>query len=299
MSFPKPSTSLSLNSFDELSTKIQKDISGFEKLAALLKAKAGINLVTSDKNISLMASRLISILIKYKLNGYHQYLLFLSKGTSVHMTEFVSALTTNTTQFFREASHFDVLKAKLPGILESKAKQHHYELRIWCAAASTGQEVYTILMVLLEQIEDLRRWNLKFLATDIDPEVLATGLQGIYSEEAVQQVPQIQRQHYFDTIIKSPSEKMYQMKAEFRNMIRFAQFNLLLEQYPFEFPFDIIFCRNVLIYFDQPTCVQVIANLEKALSPGGLLFLGHSETGTMTSRGLKMFSHSAYQRVSK
>lgn len=273
--------------------QLQADDGGYTKLAALLKEHAGINMVLNDKNLTLMASRLASILKARAFNGYKKYYEYLASGAPGAMNEFICALTTNTTQFFREPVHFEVLKRKLVEIIEYKKKRHTHEIRIWCSAASTGQEVYTMMMVIQDQIKNLGKWNICFLATDIDHDVLERAASGIYQATEMNGIPEQYRSQFFNRL----QDGSYQFKSEFREGIRFAQFNLLTEKYPFQYPFDVIFCRNVLIYFDRPTAEGVIERLARALRPGGFLFLGHSETGMMKSKILKNFSSAAYQRT--
>jgi chemotaxis protein methyltransferase CheR len=224
----------------------------------------------------------------------------LSRGSSEHLTEFICALTTNTTHFFRESVHFDFLKNRLPELAEAKRKQHKHELRVWCSASSTGQEVYTLMMVIQSFLNDanpaFKTWDLKFLATDIDPEVLERASSGTYQETELSGVPDPLKQQFFRAV-RTGVQKAYQVQSEYRSKIRFAQFNLLTERYPFQFPFDIIFCRNVLIYFDRPTAEKVIEKLAGALAPGGLLFLGHSETGMMRSKVMKTLASGVYQKA--
>lgn len=279
----------------QLMDKLQSDTVGFEKLANMLKQHAGINMTTNDKNLTLMASRLVSILKKYQLQSYRDYFNFLSSAGENEFSEFIFSLTTNTTHFFREAVHFDVLKEKMSEIIGQKRAQNSTELRVWCSASSTGQEVYTILMVLLNQFPVLSNWRIHFLATDIDREVLERAAAGIYQDSEMNGVADLYRQKFFQSI--DASGRQFQVKQEFRKLIRFAPFNLLSESYPFQHMFDIIFCRNVLIYFDRPTSEGVIEKMAKNLRAGGLLFLGHSETGMMRSKMLKPIASGAYMKI--
>lgn len=277
--------------------RLQKDLNGFSKLAQILKMETGINLVTSEKNITLMASRLGKVLKRLKIESYKDYIRLLENKNPLIVTDFISAMTTNTTRFFRESEHFDVLKKIIPNILHEKKKDHNYELRIWCSASSTGQEVYTLLMVILGLIENLNQWSLKFLATDIDKMVLQQAANGIYTRDEVGDIPETHLQEYFVLKSTKTGDFSYQIKPNYRDMIRFAPFNLLSEKYPFQHPFDIIFCRNVLIYFDTKTVEQVIKNLSSSLSGQGYLFLGHSETGAMRSmKNFNSIANSAYQK---
>lgn len=281
---------------EEILVSLQSDQNSFIKLAQFLKERAGINLVLNEKNLTLMASRLIKVFKKRGITSYTEYINILKKNQSADIGEFISAMTTNTTQFFREADHFDFLRNKLKAIIEQKKREHSNELRIWCSASSTGQEVYTLLMVILDCIADLDSWEIKFLATDIDLNVLKKAATGIYRESEMRGISDIQKSTYFQRI-SDGDDIEFQVKANYRNLIRFAPFNLLTEKYPFQFPFDVIFCRNVLIYFDRPTAELVIEKLVHSLGKKGVLFLGHSETGMIKTRLAKAIANGVYTRV--
>ncbi len=276
--------------------KLQKDEQGFLKLSTILKKNAGINMVLNDKNLTLMASRLNSLLKGLQISDYKQYAELLDKPNSKYLADFIVALTTNTTQFFREPSHFKFMTEKLGEIFARKEKQKNYDLRIWCSATSTGQEVFTIMMTILNHPLMSKKWNIKFLATDIDYEVLQKASNGIYQESEMQGVPDHCLQKYCN-VFKEKDGKKYQFKDEIRESIRFATFNLLTDKYPFKHPFDIVFCRNVLIYFDRPTAEGVIEKLAQTLVKDGFLFLGHSETGMMKTKLLKTVSNAAYTKI--
>jgi chemotaxis protein methyltransferase CheR len=287
---------LEISNSEKLLATLQEDQISFNKLAQILKNKTGINLALNDKNLTLMASRLIKILKKREITKYKDYIDILNQNNSSELSEFISAMTTNTTQFFREVDHFTIMEKWLTHLIEEKKNQHNYELRVWCSASSTGQEVYTILMVLLNKIPNLQSWDIKFLATDIDLKVLQKAADGVYNESEILGISEINMKKYFH-VIKTEDRPLYQINSTFRDLIRFAPFNLLTEKYPFQFPFDIIFCRNVLIYFDRPTAENVINKLGQTLGKNGLLFLGHSETGMMKSKLLKPIANSVYQRA--
>ncbi len=279
-----------------LLAQLQADQKGFRLLADLLKAKAGINMIPSEKNLTLMASRVSSVLKKHGIEGYSEYIKCLNSSPAKYLSEFIFTMTTNTTQFFRESAHFDFLQANFKKILAEKAKRHEYEIRIWCSATSTGQEVYTLLMVILAQISNLEKWQIRFLASDIDHRVLEKAAAGIYQESDLNEIPNQFHQQFFEHIQREDRTEV-QIKAKYRNLVRFAPFNLLTEKYPFQHPFDIIFCRNVLIYFDRPTAEGVVEKLAQALRPEGLLFLGHSETGFMKSKLVKSLKAGVYQKL--
>ena len=278
-------------------TKLQADTKGFQELSVLLREYAGINLTLSAKNHSLMATRMMSVLKTFKLDGYKEFIKLLHSGDARAKHEFVMALTTNTTHFFRENAHFDFLSKQIPLILERKRKSHNLELRVWCSAASTGQEVFTILMSILESGKELLNgFSIKFLATDIDTQVLKKCCEAKYTEKEIEGIPSMLLQKYFKKISVG-NDVYYKVISELQNYVRFAQFNLIDPQYPFKHQFDIIFCRNVLIYFESKQASEVVDKMVNVLSPGGLLFLGHSESGTMKSKKVKTLSHAVYEKL--
>lgn len=267
---------------------LQEDVKGFEKLAVILKQVAGINLPTNTKNISLMAGRLCPVIKDFELSGYNELLGQLNQGNEELKSQFILAMTTNTTSFFREKSHFDTLRAELPKMFERKRKANDYELRVWCAAASYGHEPFTILMTILETVELNNSWDLKFLASDIDTMALQKAVSASYTEQELEGVAPFLRQKYFSGTTVKP---IYQ------KLIRFAPFNLMSEPYPFQHRFDIVFCRNVLIYFEQETAARVLDKMIGVLNLGGLLFIGHSEAGTLRNKKVKSIAHAVYQKV--
>jgi len=273
--------------------KLENDQAGFDRLSLLLKQHAGINLPPTPKNLTLLSTRLRKILRRHGFSTYQQYYQFLRKNPRL-VNEFVSYMTTNITQFFRENSHFKVLKDVLPEMLEAKSKAIDFELRIWCAAASTGEEPYSIAMTLIEGISDIVKWDIKFLATDIDSAVLDQAMNGVYREKQIETIPPIILSKYFSIF----GNGRYQVKPNLKSMVQFAEFNLNTNEYPFQKPFDIIFCRNVLTYFDQETAHTVLTKLVSQLRPGGVLFLGHSESGNIKHQSLERFAMAAYKKTS-
>lgn len=274
-----------------------RDSEGFLLLAKLLKEMVGIDLPLTPKNMSLMASRLRKILVELGIENYGAYRDYLVSGGDAAKRRFISAMTTNTTQFFREKDHFDELTRRLPSLVDAKRRANSSEIRVWCAAASTGQEPYTILMTVLEALGEGSSLNLKFLATDIDLEVLQRAADGIYSEAEIEGVPPNLLSKYFEPCV-SGRGRGWRVREVYRRMIRFAQFNLVQEPYPFQHRFDVVFCRNVLIYFDNGTAAGVVDRLARQLSPDGLLFVGHSECGLTRSSQLKTLAPAAYALMS-
>jgi chemotaxis protein methyltransferase CheR len=285
----------------QLNSGIYQDLAGVERASALLKDWAGINLPNNDKNRSLMAGRLAPILRAMGIETLSEYIDVLEKNPSKELvSQFICAMTTNTTEFFREPKHYDILKKLLGEAIQKGIKKLRPEIRIWCAAASTGQEPYSLLITLLETLPNPYSWDIQFLATDIDVKVLNRASQGVYTKQEVQNVPPHILANYFkrkpgDDSSQS-SEDKYVVRGTIRNMIRFAPFNLLTAPFPFQHPFDFIFCRNVLIYFDRETASGVIQRSAQALRRDGYLFIGHAETVVGKSPLLRSVAHAVYQR---
>lgn len=279
---------------ESIMEELRQDVAGFRILAAALKKHAGIYLPENEKNFFLMAGRMNKVLRENGLTRYSEYIELLQSGDVKYLNELCSALTTHTTEFFREEKHFPILKALVTEIVSRK--NFNGELRIWCAAASTGQEPYSIAMVLDEVRLSLRQFSLKILATDIDLQVLEKASEGIYSAAEMVNVSLPLRQKYF-TSVYDQEMNGYQVNQRLRNLVDFAPFNLITKSFPFQFPFDIIFCRNVLIYFDFETRVAIINNFATALSPESYLFLGHAEAGVVKCPNLKTIDIAVYQRI--
>jgi chemotaxis protein methyltransferase CheR len=281
MSVPREGGSARLrrNQIDssELLSQLQSDEAGFMKIAKRIKGISGLHLPLSPKNLSLVASRLHSIIRRYNMSGYEDYDGFLESASPDLVQEFVSALTTNTTQFFREEAHFQFLSTLLTRILDLKRREGSRELRVWCAASSTGQEPYSLAMTIRQVLAAYPSIQLKFLASDIDTEVLETASSGIYTADDLKSLQGLQRQRWME----KREDGDFEMRQEIKDSIRFAQFNLKSSPWPFQFKFDIIFCRNVLIYFDREDCAAIIDRMSQVLAPGGHLFLGHSESGML------------------
>lgn len=258
----------------------------FQFFAQKMYELSGVHLPVSAKNEALVKNRLSKILRRHQYADYDQLKTALRDPTPEMLSEFISALTTNKTHFFREEAHFEWLQKYLPTHFQS-----HSELRVWCAAASTGQEPYTIAMLLNEFLTPEQREKTKFLATDIDLQVLKKASEGAYTESEMDGCPPEYRKKYFD---KTPTG--FKAKPQLSAGVRFAQINLM-DEWPFQHKFHIIFCRNVLIYFDPPTTKRVIDQMAKFLAPKGHLILGHSESGTVKGEGIKPLTRAIYQKV--
>lgn len=266
----------------------------YELFAEKMYDIAGVDLPSTPKNHALLRNRLIKILRRRGIASYEGYWELVKNGSQDVISEFVSALTTNMTSFFRESAHFDFLAKILP---EQFSKS---ELRIWCCASSTGQEPYTISMTCKESLPDAQIARTKILATDIDQQVLKKASIGIYDEKDLQGLNPNLRQKYFNKVKsndKKRTEDLFEASDDIHKLIRFAYFNLMNETYVFQNKFHIVFCRNVLIYFDEETTKRVINNLTSVLAPGGYLILGHSESGNVKHPGLKPLSRAIYQKL--
>jgi chemotaxis protein methyltransferase CheR len=281
----------------ELFQELQTDTNGFIQVSKVLEDLAGIHLPLNEKNLSLMSSRLSALMRSLSLQSYEQYIEHLNNGDDSTIREFISLMTTNTTHFFRENSHFKVLKELLINLVQrNRGANIPNDIRIWCAASSTGQEPYSIAMTVAEVFASNPAMQFKILATDIDREALDRAGKGIYTSVECENIPPLYRAKYFDEV---HSDGHFRVKAELRRHIEFAEFNLSASTYPFDSCFDVVFCRNVLIYFEKHAAQGVVKRLQKSLTTGGCLFLGHSESGTMHScTGLTSIAACAYLKAS-
>lgn len=236
-------------------------------------------IVLSDSKREMVYRRLSRIIRERKLESFSDYCQLLRTNTEQEEKYFINAITTNLTNFFREKHHFDYLKQhEIPKIIaqEKKSKGRNKRLRIWSTASSTGEEPYSIAITLLETMQaQLPEWDVKILATDIDSNVLAHGSAGIYANNRVEELPKTIKKQYF---IQGTGSKNTQVKVikDLRDLITFKCLNLL-HDWPMKGPFDVIFCRNVIIYFDKKTQQELFSRYYELLKPGGLLILGHSE----------------------
>lgn len=209
----------------------------------------------------------------------------------------IDAITTNKTEFFREPEHFRYLAASaLPQLLAGRATSSRSPLKLWSAACSTGAEPYTLAMVLAERGEIHPGLNFSILATDLCTEVLQTAVLGIYPEAMIAPVPAELRRRYL-LRARTPGRGTVRIAPELRARIRFGRLNLIASDYPVDRDFDVIFCRNILIYFDKPTQEAVLRRLCDHLCPGGYLFLGHSETLAGFQLPLQLASNTVFRRA--
>jgi chemotaxis protein methyltransferase CheR len=251
----------------------------FDRIARFLYDHCGIHL--TDTKRDLVKARLAKRLRVTGIDTYGQYIdHVLADPEGIECYEFIDALSTNLTSFFRESRHFDYLAQELlPEIV--RRNQHTRRIRAWSAACSSGEEPYTLAIVLNETLPKIgagRGWDTKLLATDISTRVLKKAQLGVYGMDRVKSVAPALRGKYFEPR-KIGGEEHAAVSPQLRSMITFARLNLM-ERWPFTGPFDFIFCRNVMIYFDKPTQEKLVARYYDLLTPGGVLFTGHSESLT-------------------
>jgi chemotaxis protein methyltransferase CheR len=243
------------------------------EIAAMIYADAGIAL--NDSKASLVYSRLSKHIRNLGLRGFREYCaLVASPEGAPERREMLSHLTTNFTRFFRENHHFDHLRTEvLPGLI-ARAKAGG-RVRIWSAACSDGQEPYSIALTVLSMLQNVADYDFRILATDIDPKILALARAGAYDETALETVNPAMRKQWFKEVDIGGRRK-FQVDDRVKRLITFNELNLMA-QWPFKGPFDVIFCRNVVIYFDEPTQVKIWSRFAGLLPEGGHLYIGHSE----------------------
>jgi chemotaxis protein methyltransferase CheR len=249
----------------------------FKFICQFVYENAGIVLNNSKREM--LYRRLTRIIRDRKLNSFTEYCQLLRGQGEKEKDFFINAITTNLTSFFRENHHFEYLaNEEIPALIKSKTTGSNGKkrLRVWSSASSTGEEPYSIAITLLEAMRvDLPSWDIKILATDIDSNVLAKGKAGVYDVNRIEDIPQKLKQNYFFQGCGKNSESV-KVHDKLKNIITFKQLNLL-HDWPMKGPFDVIFCRNVIIYFDKKTQLELFTRYYEMLAPGGLLFLGHSE----------------------
>jgi chemotaxis protein methyltransferase CheR len=259
--------------------------SDFEKIQALIYTRAGISL--HDGKHAMVYSRLSRRLRETGHTSFKGYLAWLESNEGPEWQEFVNALTTNLTSFFRERHHFEVFFDHL------KASPSNKRWNVWCAAASTGEEPYSIAITALEALGGANAFAL--IASDIDSKVLATAAQGIYKMESLKGISQAQLQRFFmrGTGVNAG---MVRVKPDVKKMIDFTVVNLIRNDWPFRDAFDAVFCRNVMIYFDAGTQRRVLEGIYKVMKPGGLLFVGHAENFSDSKDLFALKGKTVYER---
>ena len=245
----------------------------FEAIRKTVYDNFGIHLTEQKK--SLVVGRLQKLLRQLGFTNFMQYYEYLLKHPKA-LSDLVNRISTNHTFFFRENEHFNYMRdVALPELRQRHIAHNDKDVRIWCAAASSGEEPYTIMITLLEFFgAEYSKWDIGLLATDISETALAGAHKGVYPAERLQQVPENLRKKYFH----HQRDGQWAVSDRLKKEVTYRRFNLMNKTFPFKKKFDIVFCRNVMIYFDQPTREELVHKLYDLTVPGGYLFIGHSET---------------------
>ncbi|MDO6465404.1 CheR family methyltransferase [Pseudoalteromonas carrageenovora] len=260
----------------------------FKEIAALVYNACGI--VLGEHKREMVYSRIARRIRERKLTDFSTYLAYLNSHKDQEFDAFINALTTNLTSFFRESHHFDYLKKQLvPALLVQNKNSRR--VRIWSAGCSTGEEPYSLAMALHELFPS--NWDVKILATDLDSNVLKKAHTGVYSAANVNGLDDALLKRWF---LKSKDGESYKVKPKLQQLISFKRLNLL-QDWPMKGPFDLILCRNVVIYFDKDTKDLLFKRYAKILAPHGHLFLGHSETMGKEHIEFKNLGKTMYQKA--
>jgi chemotaxis protein methyltransferase CheR len=268
------------------------EVSLFKKFCEITYEKSGIALKPGKE--ALVEARVAKRQRALHIESQQEYLQYLeTEPTGEELVFFLDAISTNYTHFFREKGHFDILEQDVRAWEAAGCRQ----LKIWCAASSTGEEPYSLVVTMMEALEGTGA-DFKLLATDISTRVLEKASAGIYSAEQLEPVGRPLRAKYFNRIGKRDAEdEVFKIKEVPRQHVVFKRLNLSQPPFPMSGPLDAVFCRNVMIYFDQAVRQGLISEIERLLKPGGLLCIGHSETLTGIKCGLKLERPSVYRKL--
>jgi chemotaxis protein methyltransferase CheR len=258
----------------------------FERIARMIHERAGISLSPSKQQM--VYSRLARRLRERELRSFDQYLALLAAGDKAELEAFTNSLTTNLTAFFREPHHFPILREHVLAQTGSRC------IELWCSAASTGEEPYSMAMTMVDAFGTYTP-PVHIIATDVDTQVLATAQRGVYSMERLEHLPQHRVRQFF--LRGTGAQAGYaRVRPELQQMITFQPLNLLDPSWPLRGPFDAIFCRNVMIYFDKQTQRRILERFAPLLREDGLLFAGHSESFQHAAELFRSRGKTVYER---
>lgn len=270
--------------YKELSEKL------FLNFRQIIYQESGIN--CTDIKKALMQARIMKRIRELKLEDYEDYYNYLNENYDSEKIHLINCITTNKTDFFREPAHFTFLSEKvIPGYASEKRK----EIRIWSAGCSTGEEPYSIAITVIDACGRGYTPNIKILATDIDTEVLKKAQQGIFKEEVIDDIDIETLKKYFYRG-RGENQGFFKIKEPVRKLISFRRLNLLGHGFPMKKKFDIIFCRNVIIYFDKDSQKRLFDNFHRYLNDDGYLFVGHSETLTGITDKFNFMRNTVYTK---
>jgi chemotaxis protein methyltransferase CheR len=268
--------------------------SEFKLLRTLVYEKFGINL--TEQKRSLLVGRLQKYIQGLGFTSFKDYFDYLNTDKTLKgLDELINRISTNFSYFYRENAHFDFFSQKaLPELINTLKVKQAKDIRIWTAGCSTGEEPYMLIMLMMEYLGlDYPNWSAGLLATDISEKVLTFAKQGLYPADRTSKVPNKILTKYFT---KMP-ENMMAVNSKIKNELTLRRFNLMNAVFPFKQPFHMIFCRNVMIYFDKPTRDTLVKKFHKALAPGGYLFIGHSETIGRDQNDFRYIMPACYQKI--
>jgi len=266
----------------------------FRQLRELVYERLGINL--TEKKRSMLIGRLQKLLRTSSFKNFQDYYEYLVNDSSMTaMTELINRVTTNYSFFYRGKSHFEFfIQSALPEVVASLRKRNSRDLRVWTAGCSTGEEPYMLAILMREFFgNEYGMWDGGILATDISEKVLNFALQGVYPEDRTKEIPVQLKNKYLNRL----NDGQLAIKDSIRREVIFRKFNLKNTHYPFQKPFQIIFCRNVMIYFDKQTRDTLLHRFYEATEPDGYLFIGHSETLGREQNLYKYIMPAVYRRL--
>lgn len=258
----------------------------FDRVQKLIYQRAGISLHNGKH--AMVYSRLSRRLRETGHKSFNEYLTWLESSDGPEWQEFINALTTNLTSFFRENHHFDIFRKHLT------LNKQRSKWRVWCCAASTGEEPYSILMTAVEALGP--HPSVSLIGSDIDSKVLSTAARGVYRIENLKNITDSQFREFF-LRGKGANAGMVRIKPELQKMVEFKIVNLVRDSWPFQELFDVVFCRNVMIYFDAPTQRRVLERIHQVMAPGGLLFVGHAENFSESRDLFVLKGKTVYERT--
>jgi len=261
----------------------------FDQVKEVAYALTGIKLTDHKKNM--IYSRLARRIRQRGLNSFDDYCHLLNQQGNDEATEFVNAITTNLTSFFRENHHFEYLKNSVfPELIKKNSASRR--VRVWSAGCSTGEEPYSIAICLSEQMP-IGSWDIKVLATDLDTNVVAHAKRGVYQDDRIESIDEGRSRKWF---LRDANGSEVRVKRSLQELITFKPLNLL-ERWPMKGPFDVIFCRNVVIYFDKETQKKLFNRYADMLAPGGYLFIGHSENLHKVCNRFESLGKTIYRKI--
>lgn len=268
----------------------------FQRICQLVYEHCGINLHEGKRE--LVRSRLVKMLRKYRMNSFDQYIDFvLSDSTESAFSEMIDQISTNLTSFFREPKHFEyLLQTFLPDLFKRKQQNGRCRIRAWSAGCSSGEEPYSMAITLLEAARDRGSCDIRILATDISTRILQRAQNGSYEPDRVAEMPSALKSRYLKFSKNKDGQALYEVGPALRSIITFKYLNLM-EPWPFRGPFDFIFCRNVMIYFDKPTQQQLVSRFWDLLDQGGIFFTGHSESLTGIRHSFSYVQPTIYRKT--